>query len=55
MHMLHQTMANRGVFTCIIPYSSSAECIKVPRDGTAETDRWAAVERQVSHEAGRYY
>ena len=33
MHMLHQTMANRNVFTSIIPYDSSAEIWKVPRDG----------------------
>jgi hypothetical protein len=48
MYMLHQTMANRGVFTSIIPYSSSAECVKVPRDGDTETERWGLVERQVA-------
>eukprot|EP00750_Incisomonas_marina_P032883 INCI9399.2.p1 GENE.INCI9399.2~~INCI9399.2.p1 ORF type:complete len:1872 (+),score=294.44 INCI9399.2:196-5616(+) len=47
MHMLHQTLAHRSVFTCIIPYDSSSEVIKVPRDGSATTDRWKAVERRI--------
>ena len=41
IHMLEQTMANRNVFTCIVPYSSTADRIRVPRDGSADTERWA--------------
>eukprot|EP00927_Polykrikos_kofoidii_P001680 TRINITY_DN10643_c0_g2_i1.p1 TRINITY_DN10643_c0_g2~~TRINITY_DN10643_c0_g2_i1.p1 ORF type:complete len:1646 (-),score=259.23 TRINITY_DN10643_c0_g2_i1:238-5175(-) len=47
MHMLHQTMEHRNVFTCIIPYNSSAEIMKVPRDGGVETARWAAMQDRV--------
>jgi len=47
MHMLHQTLHHRNVFTSIIPYDSSASLVKVPRDGGAETERWRGVQRQI--------
>ena len=47
MHMLNQTLTNRSVFTCIIPYDSQAEIMKVPRDGGAETDRWRLMQARI--------
>ena len=47
MHMLECTLANRSVFTAIVPYSSSAEVLKVPRDGTADTARWQATKNSI--------
>eukprot|EP00931_Biecheleriopsis_adriatica_P089331 TRINITY_DN63485_c0_g1_i1.p1 TRINITY_DN63485_c0_g1~~TRINITY_DN63485_c0_g1_i1.p1 ORF type:complete len:1582 (-),score=251.39 TRINITY_DN63485_c0_g1_i1:49-4455(-) len=49
LHMLSQTLANRSVFTCIIPYDSQAEIIKVPRDGGAETERWQQVKSRIQN------
>lgn len=49
LHMLHQTLANRSVFTCIIPYDSRAEVIKVPRDGGAETERWLQTQARIKN------
>jgi len=49
LHMLHQTLANRSVFTCIIPYDSRAEVIKVPRDGGAETERWLQTQAHIQN------
>lgn len=49
LHMLDQTLSNRNVFTCIIPYDSRAEIMKVPRDGGAETDRWGQMQARIRH------
>lgn len=49
MHMLHQTLQHRNVFTSIIPYDSSASLLKVPRDGGAETERWRGMQQQIRH------
>ena len=35
------------MFTCIIPYHSTAETIKVPRDGDAQTLRWRSVAQRI--------
>jgi len=47
LHMLDQTLTNRSVFTCIIPYDSHAEVMKVPRDGGAETERWRQMQARI--------
>lgn len=47
LHMLDQTLTNRSVFTCIIPYDSHAEVMKVPRDGGAETERWRQTQARI--------
>eukprot|EP00005_Dracoamoeba_jomungandri_P009992 CAMPEP_0174262924 /NCGR_PEP_ID=MMETSP0439-20130205/16189_1 /TAXON_ID=0 /ORGANISM="Stereomyxa ramosa, Strain Chinc5" /LENGTH=1530 /DNA_ID=CAMNT_0015347969 /DNA_START=34 /DNA_END=4626 /DNA_ORIENTATION=- len=49
LHMLYATLSNRNVFTTIIPYSSNAEKILVPRDGSAETERFKLVENQIQN------
>lgn len=47
-HMLSSTYTYRGVFTSIIPYDSSAEIIRVPRDGTSTTARALTVENRIN-------
>lgn len=47
LHMLSSTLSNRNVFSSFILYDSRARKIQVPRDGSAETARWKAVENEI--------